>query len=414
MKAEIISIGDELLIGQTVNTNASWIGQELSKIGVDVYQTSVISDQKDHIAAALNDARERVELVLITGGLGPTRDDITKTSLAEYFGKKLVESPEVLNTIKKRLKARKLEMNELNRQQALVPEGVKIFLNKWGTAPAMWFEKEGKVFVSMPGVPDEMKGLMKEFVIPEVVRKFNPPVIIHRTTLTMGAIEAHLAELLTEFEDALPTKIKLAYLPNAPVIKLRLSARGENRQELEKLLDIQESKLQQIIPDFIFGKNSESLEQIVGDLLRKHNKTISTAESCTGGSISRLLTSVPGSSDYYMGSIIAYSYESKIKTLGINAQVLEKQGAVSKDIVLQMALGAQKEMETDFAISVSGIAGPGGGLANKPVGTVWIAIASPQEAHACKYSLGKDRTRIIHMASLISLNLLRKSILKSV
>jgi len=414
MKAEIISIGDELLIGQTLNTNASWMGQELSKIGVDVYQSTVISDQKEHIISALKEAKERVELVIITGGLGPTRDDITKTTLADYFGKKLVENPEVLSMINTRLKARKLEMNDLNRKQALVPEGVKIFINNWGTAPGMWFEEDGKVFVSLPGVPTEMKGLMKEYVMPEVVRKFNPPVIIHRTILTMGAIEAHLAELLEGFEDALPGEIKLAYLPSAPIIKLRLSARGKYRQELENLLDMQESILRETIPDLIFGKDSDSLEQIVGDLLRKHSKTISTAESCTGGSISRLLTAVPGSSDYYTGSIIAYSYEAKMKSLGVNAQVLEKHGAVSKEIVLQMALGVQKKMETDFAIAVSGIAGPGGGMPNKPVGTVWIAVVSPGEANAYKFSFGNDRTRNIYMATLISLNLLRKSILKSV
>ena len=414
MKAEIISIGDELLIGQTVNTNASWMGQELSKIGVDVYQATVISDDKEHIISALKEAKNRVGLVIITGGLGPTRDDITKTTLAEYFNKELVENKEVLSIIKKRLKARRLEISTLNRKQALVPEGVKIFLNHWGTAPGMWFEEDGRVFVSLPGVPTEMKGLMKESVISEVIQKFNPPVIIHRTILTMGTIEAHLAKLLEKFEDTLPTEIKLAYLPSAPIIKLRLSARGKDRQELEQLLNTQESKLLELIPDLIFGRDSDSLEQIVGDLLRKQGKTISTAESCTGGSISRLLTAVPGSSDYYTGSIIAYSYEAKMKSLGVDAQVLERHGAVSKEIVIQMALGVQKKMETDFAIAVSGIAGPGGGLPNKPVGTVWIGVVSPNGAHAYKFSLGNDRTRNIHMATLISLNLLRKSILKSV
>ncbi|MDX2442911.1 MAG: competence/damage-inducible protein A [Bacteroidales bacterium] len=411
MKAEIISIGDELLIGQTINTNAAWMGQELNKIGVDVHQVSAISDDKEHIIQSLDEARQRVDLVLITGGLGPTKDDITKTTLADYFKTSLVINPDILESIKGRLKSRNLEINELNRQQALVPEDSRIILNEWGTAPGMWFEDEGKVFVAMPGVPVEMKGLMSKYILPAVKEKFHPPVILHKTLLTLGTIEARLADILEEFENELPKELKLAYLPTSPIIKLRFSARGADSETLEAILDAQVEKLRNIIPDLVFGVEPDTLEEIVGDLLKERKQTISTAESCTGGNISRLLTSVSGSSDYYVGSVVAYAYEAKTKTLGVNLQDLEKHGAVSGEIVTQMAEGVKKLMQTDYAIAVSGIAGPGGGLPRKPVGTIWIAISSPKGTVAQKFNLGKDRYRNIHSASIISLNLLRKSIL---
>ncbi len=399
------------MIGQTINTNAAWMGQELNKIGVDVHQVSAISDDKEHIIQSLDEARQRVDLVLITGGLGPTKDDITKTTLADYFKTSLVINPDILESIKGRLKSRNLEINELNRQQALVPEDSRIILNEWGTAPGMWFEEEGKVFVAMPGVPVEMKGLMSKYILPAVKEKFHPPVILHKTLLTLGTIEARLADILEEFENELPKELKLAYLPTSPIIKLRLSARGADSETLEAILDAQVEKLRNIIPDLVFGMEPDTLEEIVGDLLKERKQTISTAESCTGGNISRLLTSVSGSSDYYVGSVVAYAYEAKTKTLGVNLQDLEKHGAVSGEIVTQMAEGVKKLMQTDYAIAVSGIAGPGGGLPRKPVGTIWIAISSPKGTVAQKFNLGKERDRNIHSASIISLNLLRKSIL---
>ncbi len=411
MKAEIISIGDELLIGQTINTNAAWMGQELNKIGVDVHQVSAISDDKDHIIQAIEEARSRVDLVLITGGLGPTKDDITKTTLVEYFKTRLIMHPEILESIKGRLKDRNLEINELNRQQALVPENARIFLNKWGTAPGMWFEQGNKVFVAMPGVPVEMKGLMAECVLPAVKEKYHPPVILHKTLLTMGTIEARLADMLEDFENELPEGIKLAYLPTSPIIKLRLSARGADEKILKSILDQQLVKLKSIIPDLVFGQEPESLEQIIGDMLKERKQTLSTAESCTGGNIAHLITSVPGSSEYYRGSVVAYAYDTKIKTLGVQLQVLEKHGAVSEEVILQMAKGVKKIMQTDYSIAVSGIAGPGGGLPDKPVGTVWIAVSTPERSVAQKYNLGKERDRNIHRASLIALNLLRKVML---
>ncbi len=413
MIAEIISIGDELLIGQTINTNAAWMGQELNKIGIDVHQVSVITDDEQHIRKALDESRERVNIVLITGGLGPTKDDITKTTLASYFHMPLIENEEILISIKERLKSRKLEMNELNRKQALVPANARVFLNKWGTAPGMWFEDKQNVFVSMPGVPTEMKGLMTEYVLPAIQEKFHPPEIIHKTLLTMGTIEARLADLLEDFENELPAEIKMAYLPSSPIIKLRLSARGQDRSLLEKLLKKQINKLYEIIPDLIFGTEPETLEEIVGRLLKERKQSLATAESCTGGNISHLVTSVPGSSDYYVGSLIAYANEVKINTLNIPVELIEKQGAVSKEVVLQMAGNVKDLFGTDYSVAISGIAGPSGGTPEKPVGTTWIAIGTPDNCIAYKFNLGTDRLRNIHMASLISLNLLRKNILKA-
>jgi len=413
MLAEIISIGDELLIGQTINTNAAWMGQELNKIGIDVHQVSVITDDEQHIRKALDESRERVNIVLITGGLGPTRDDITKTTLASYFKTRLIENEEVLSIIKGRLKSRKLEMNELNRKQALVPENSRIFLNQWGTAPGMWFEDKDTVFVSMPGVPTEMKGLMTEYVLPAIKEKFHPPEIIHKTLLTMGTIEARLADILEDFENELPDEIKMANLPSSPIIKLRLSARGQERSILEELIKKQVDKLYKIIPDLIFGTEPDTLEEIVGRLLKERKQTLSTAESCTGGNISHLITNVPGSSDYYIGSVVAYANEIKINTLNVPVEIIDKQGAVSKGVVLQMANNIKELFGTDYSIAISGTAGPTGGTPDKPVGTTWIAIGTPDHCIAYKFNLGTDRIRNIHMASLVSLNLLRKNILKA-
>ncbi len=413
MKTEIISIGDELLIGQTINTNAGWMGQELNKIGVDVHQVTVITDNEQHIRKALDESRKRVDLVLVTGGLGPTKDDITKTTLADYFHTRLIENVEVLAIIKERLKARKLEMNKLNRKQALVPENATIFLNNWGTAPGMWFEDKGTVFVSMPGVPGEMKGLMTEYILPAVAENFNPPVILHKTLLTLGSIEARLADLLEDFENELPAGIKLAYLPTSPIIKLRLSARGKDRSHLETLIGEQVKKLYQIIPDLIFGTEPDSLEEIVGKLLSERKQSLSTAESCTGGNISHLITSVPGSSEYFKGAVVAYANEVKINTLNVPSELIEKQGAVSKEVVLQMAKNVKELFQTDYSIAISGIAGPSGGTPEKPVGTTWLAIAGPDNIIAYRLNLGGERGRNIHMASLNALNLLRKIIIKA-
>lgn len=410
MKAEIICIGDELLIGQTVNSNAAWMGQELNKIGIDVYQVSTISDDKNHIVDALKDALKRTELVLITGGLGPTRDDKTKYTLAEYFNSPLVRNENVYNQVEKMLKKRSIPMNDLNRKQAEVPEKARIFINYAGTAPAMWFVLGGKVVISMPGVPYEMKELMTKQILPSVSRYFKTPVIIHRTIHTYGTFEAKLAEILSGFEEQLPSEIKLAYLPAEGIIKLRLSGRGAREEEIVKMIDAEIEKLYKLIPRYIFGEQDDSLEKIIGVLLREKGETLSTAESCTGGLIAHRITTVPGSSDYFIGSVIAYSNRIKEKNLGVDPGSIVEFGAVSRQVVEQMAQGVRERFNTGYSIATSGIAGPAGGTAEKPVGTVWIAVVDKKGIYSKKYTFGNNRLRNIRRSTLAGLNLLRQYI----
>lgn len=410
MKAEIICIGDELLIGQTVNSNAAWMGQELNKIGIDVYQVSTISDDKNHIVDALKDALKRTELVLITGGLGPTRDDKTKYTLAEYFNSPLVRNENVYNQVEKMLKKRSIPMNDLNRKQAEVPEKARIFINYAGTAPAMWFVLGGKVVISMPGVPYEMKELMTKQILPSVSRYFKTPVIIHRTIHTYGTFEAKLAEILSGFEEQLPSEIKLAYLPAEGIIKLRLSGRGAREEEIVKMIDAEIEKLYKLIPRYIFGEQDDSLEKIIGVLLREKGETLSTAESCTGGLIAHRITTVPGSSDYFIGSVIAYSNRIKEKDLGVDPGSIVEFGAVSRQVVEQMAQGVRERFNTGYSIATSGIAGPAGGTAEKPVGTVWIAVVDKKGIYSKKYTFGNNRLRNIRRSTLAGLNLLRQYI----
>ena len=410
MYAEIISIGDELLIGQTINSNAAWMGQELNKIGIDVYQVSTISDDKNHIVNALNDALNRTKLVLITGGLGPTRDDITKYTLTEYFNSSLVRNEKVYNQVEKMLKKRSIQMNDLNRKQADVPENARIFINYAGTAPAMWFELNKKVVISMPGVPYEMKEFMTKQILPSISRYFKTPVIIHRNVLTYGTFEAKLAEMLSGFEDQLPPEIKLAYLPAEGVIKLRLTGRGDREERIRKIIDIEIKKLYKIIPKYIFGEQDDSLEKTIGVLLKEKDETLCTAESCTGGMIAHQITTVPGSSDYFIGSVVAYSNRIKEKELGVNSTTLEKEGAVSRQVVEQMAQGVRERFGAGYSIATSGIAGPAGGTTEKPVGTVWIAVAGKKGTYSRKYIFGNDRLRNIKRSTLTALNLLRQYI----
>ena len=410
MYAEIITIGDELLIGQTINSNAAWMGQELNKIGIDVYQISTISDDKNHIVNALNDALNRTKLVLITGGLGPTRDDITKYTLSEYFNSSLVRNEKVYNQIEKVLKKRSIQMNDLNRKQADVPEKARIFVNYAGTAPAMWFEMNKKVVISMPGVPYEMKELMTNQILPSINQYFKTPVIIHRSILTYGTFEAKLAEILSDFEDQLPSEIKLAYLPTDGVIKLRLTGRGDSEVRINKIIDREIDKLYEIIPKYIFGEQDDSLEKSIGVLLKAKNETLCTAESCTGGMIAHKITTIPGSSEYFIGSVIAYSNRIKEKELGVNSATIEKEGAVSRQVVEQMAQGVRKRYGTSYSIATSGIAGPAGGTTEKPVGTIWIAVAGKNGTYSRKYIFGNNRIHNIRRSTLAALNLLRQCI----
>lgn len=411
MKAAIITIGDELLIGQTVDTNSAWMGAELSKSGFDVYRITSVHDRREDILYALNEAAGKTDVVLITGGLGPTSDDITKPTLCEYFNTKLVLNNEVLMMIEEMMKHRNFPMNEKNRQQAEVPESCRVLKNAAGTAPGMWFEKDGTIYISMPGVPHEMKQLMTELVLPELNKRFTSQIIIHRNIMTYGTFESKLADILTGFESGLPENIKLAYLPASGIIKLRLTGTGEDQAVLSGIINDQVIKLYEIIPEFIYGEDEESLEMVIGKLLLAKNKTVSTAESCTGGEIAHMITSVSGSSAYYKGSVIAYSNLVKTQLLGVQDFIITRYGAVSENTAKEMAVGARSLLNTDFALATTGIAGPEGGTETKPVGTIWMAVASERGTIAEKRVFGNDRNTNIKRFSLAALNLLRKQII---
>jgi nicotinamide-nucleotide amidase len=412
MKAEIITIGDELLIGQTIDTNSAWIGSELSLAGFDIHRKTTIHDKRADILSLLSQATGKSDVVLITGGLGPTSDDITKPALCEFFSTRLVMNNEVLAMVENMMRRRNFPMNENNRRQAEVPESCKVLTNAAGTAPGMWFEKDGTVFISMPGVPTEMKYIMNEHVLPELKKRFTSQVIQHRNIMTYGTPEAKLAEILTGFEAELPENIKLAYLPSSGIIKLRLTGTGNNRETVSEIISIQVKKLYNIIPELIYGEDEESLAVVIGKLLRKRKETLCTAESCTGGNIAHMITGVPGSSDYFIGSVVAYSNRVKTQLLGVDKTAVEIDGAVSENVVKRMAEGARRLLDTDYSVATSGIAGPAGGTDNKPVGTIWIAVASDSGVIAEKGSYGNDRDANITRFSFAALNLLRKQILR--
>lgn len=406
MLAEIITIGDELLIGQVIDTNSAWMAEQLNVIGIKVHQITSISDDQQHILTTLKEASERAQLILITGGLGPTKDDITKQTLCNFFDTSLVFSETAYANVEKLFSARGVAVTELNRLQAMVPANCRVVSNPNGTAPCMWFEKNGCIYISMPGVPFEMKAIMEEEIIPQLLNKLNR-VIIHRTILTEGVGESHLASLIEPWEDSLPSFVKLAYLPQPGMVRLRLTAYGTDRKVLQDAVSKAEKELYPYAGNFIFGFDNDTMESVVGQLLRSKGMTLSTAESCTGGTIAQLITSIAGSSDYFKGSIVAYSNEIKEQFLGVPHKVIEEYGAVSEQTVIAMAEGIRNYFATDFAIAVSGIAGPGGGTAEKPVGTTWIAIATPNETIARKFLLGDHRGRNIRKASMAALNMLR-------
>jgi len=411
MKAEIITIGDELLIGQTIDTNSAWIGQVLSSLGFDIIRKTSVHDKREDILGILSDSSSRSDLVLITGGLGPTSDDITKQTLCEYFNTRLVIDKLVLEMVESMMAKRGFPMNENNRKQAEVPESCKVLSNAAGTAPGMWFEKDGKVFVSLPGVPHEMRYIMTSHVIPELRTRFTSQVIIHKNIMTFGTPEARLAEILTGFEAGLPEFIRLAYLPAAGIIKLRLTATGTIRKALEQAMNEQLKKLYDTIPQYIYGEDEETLEMAVGRLLREKNLTLCTAESCTGGKIAQLITSVPGCSDYYRGSVVAYSNDIKTGILGVDPVLIEKNGAVSEEIAKAMAEGARRVMRADFALATTGIAGPAGGSELKPVGTLWIAISGRSGCAAERHVFTSDRATNITRFAFVALNRLRLQII---
>jgi len=409
--AEIISIGDELLIGQVVNTNASWISEQLNLAGIKVHQVSTISDNREHILTALKEAEKRVDIILITGGLGPTKDDITKETLCEYFDTHLIFSETVFSDIVKLFGKRGLTISSPNRKQAEIPEACTPVTNYHGSAAGMWFEKAGKVFVSLPGVPFEMKPMISEYIIPEIQKRYKAKAIVHKTVLTQGIGESWLAQKIEAWEDRLPENIKLAYLPQPGIVRLRLTASGKNKKELEDQVGGEIKKMLKIIPKYFFGYDKDQLFELVGELLRKKNQSLSTAESCTGGYIAHLITSVAGSSDYFKGSVVAYANKVKQEVLEVKEQSLIDFGAVSEEVVKQMADGARNKFQTDYAIATSGIAGPGGGTKEKPVGTTWIAIATPGKTIVQHFLFGEHRERNIRKTALTALNMLRKELL---
>ncbi len=412
---EIINIGDELLIGQVVNTNASWMAEQLNLSGFRVNQVTVISDSRDHILNALAEAGSRSSIVLISGGIGPTKDDITKHTLCDFFNCSLVFNQEAFDDVKDMFARRGYPVTELNRQQAELPENCTGIPNKLGTARGMWFEKGspggGKtIFVSMPGVPFEMKAMMTGYVIPWLKQRFITPFIFHRTILTQGVGESFLAAEIAGWENALPGHIRLAYLPQPGIVRLRLTGTGEDEDILHRQVEREVEKLEQLIPQYIFGYDGETLEEIVGRILAGTGTTLATAESCTGGYVAHLVTSIAGSSAYFKGSVVAYSNSIKEQVLGVDPDTIRQYGAVSREVVTAMALAVQRKFEADYVIATSGIAGPGGGTPEKPMGTTWIAIASPDGVVASHYLFGDSRDRNIRRTALQALNLLRKKI----
>lgn len=408
---EIITIGDEILIGQIVDTNSAWMAVELNKAGFQLAQITSVHDEADHIKKALDEALLRADVVLMTGGLGPTKDDITKQTLCEYFGTKLVFNPEVLENIQQIYHTRQSVMNELTKSQAMVPENCTVIQNRAGSAPITWFEKEGKVIVSMPGVPLEMKKVMSEEIIPRLQKHFKTPAIIHKTVQVYGIPESQLALRLTEWENSLPEYLHLAYLPNFGIVKLRISGAGQDKYKLEEAINQQVETLKSILGESIFAYEDKPVEKIIYEKLKSSGLTVSTAESCTGGNIAHRLTLIPGISDCFKGTVVAYHNELKINMLGVSAQDIEQYGAVSSQVATQMAEGARKVMQTDLAVATTGIAGPTGGTYEKPVGTIWISVSSPERTITRSFNFGQfARENFIERSTMAALMMLNEMI----
>lgn len=414
MKAEIITIGDEILIGQTVDTNSAYMGKELNAIGVSISRITSISDTKEEIIQSITEAQARVDLVILTGGLGPTKDDITKFTLCEYFNTELIVYPEIEKYVREIFEKRNRPILDVNLKQAELPKDCVIIPNKIGTASGMWFERFGKVVVSMPGVPYEMKYLMQNGVLSKIQETFETPTVLHKTVMTTGAGESFLADKIRDWEDSLGSEeIHIAYLPSSGIVKIRLTMVSENRAAAQEKIDRKVMELLQIIPNYIYGFDDLPLEKAVGDLLLENQLTVSTAESCTGGYLAHLITSIPGSSSYYFGSILSYANEIKQQELGVQQSDLDSYGAVSQQVVEQMANAVRLKMNTDFGIATSGVAGPDGGSLEKPVGMVWIAVASKVGVIAKCFHFENDRGRNIQRASIAALNMLRLEINKN-
>jgi nicotinamide-nucleotide amidase len=406
MLAEIITIGDEILIGQIVDTNSAWMAHELNKIGIRIKQISSVSDDRQHILKALGEAKERADIILITGGLGPTKDDITKKTIADYFGVKLIENKDALENVTNIFARYNRPLLEVNKMQALVPENCEVLLNKNGTAPGMWFKVDGKIYISMPGVPHEMMYMMEDAVIPKLKSSLKLPVIIHKTILTVGEGESFLADRIADIEDALPAHIKLAYLPKLGQVRLRLSGYGENEAELQTDVNQYAAKIIERVGNVVAAEEDIPIEKAILNCMEAKGLTLSLAESCTGGYISHLITQHAGSSKVFFGGAVSYSYELKESILGVKAATLAEFGAVSKETATEMVEGALAHFKSDYAIAVTGIAGPDGGTIDKPVGTVWIAVANRSKAVVKKLTFGNKRKQNIERSAVSALNML--------
>ncbi|MDX5583584.1 MAG: competence/damage-inducible protein A [Aureibaculum sp.] len=415
MYAEIITIGDEILIGQIVDTNSAFISKELNKIGISVYQITSIQDDKKHILKAFKEAEENADIIIITGGLGPTKDDITKHTICEYFNDTLIQNDEVLEQIEHLFKKYiSTPISDLNRNQALVPSKALPLKNSFGTAPGMLFEKGDKTFVSLPGVPYEMKALLNFEVLPYLQEKYRCPYIFHKTILTYGLGESAIANRLEKWEDSLPDYIKLAYLPNLGRVRLRLSAKGFDKNKIEEAMSSFIKELVSHVKDIFVGFEEEGdIEAIIGKLLLENKNTLATAESCTGGNIAQMVTSVPGASQYFTGSVVSYNERIKTEVLGVLPSTIEKYSVVSAEVVKEMAVGIKKLYKTDFAIAVTGNAGPTIDKTDTKIGVVFIGIATPNNVHIEEFNFGQPREKVIQKASIKSLELLRKELLKN-
>jgi nicotinamide-nucleotide amidase len=410
--AELLTIGDEILYGQIVDTNSQWMSVELDKVGIKVIRKTSVGDVESEILTAFAEAEQRADIILITGGLGPTSDDLTKPLLAKYFNCELKLHEEALQELSAFFKSRGRELTETNKQQAYLPVCCTKITNPVGTAPGMWFERNGKVFMSMPGVPHEMKKMMTDRVIPKLKEKFKTPTIVHKVIRTVGIGESFLADKISAWEKSLPGHIKLAYLPSLGEVKLRLTGFGDDEQKLKAEIETLAGKILPLAGEYIYGYGEEPLEAAIGKLLREKNLTISMAESCTGGYLSHLITSVPGSSSYFLGSMVPYDYQIKMRQLGVRPEVLEQYGAVSEPTIIEMANIVRAKFNTDIGVATSGIAGPGGATPEKPVGLVWIAYSDKHHTVTKKLQLSTERLLNIKMASSAVLNLIRLSLPK--
>ncbi len=414
MQAEIITIGDEILIGQITDTNSKWIAEQLNEIGVSVYQITSVQDDKQHILKSIAEAEENADIIILTGGLGPTKDDITKRTLVEYFDDKLVMYQNIADHIKQLFAKINYQYTDLDIQQAMLPEKATIFKNYLGTASGMWFERNGKAFVSLPGVPNEMKGLMQHSVLPKLQDLFHLPFIVHRTVQTYGMGESRVAQRIEEWENELPKIIKLAYLPSYGKLRLRLTARGDDKSSLENAIGDEIKKLHQIIGDIIVGmEERETIELMIHRLMVDNDLTLGTAESCTGGNIAKMITSVAGASQFFKGSIVAYSAKVKHDILEVSSKTIEKYSVVSAQVAKEMATRCKDLLHTDFAIATTGNAGPTTDKTDKTVGVVFVAIATPNEVLVEEFYFGQPREKVIERSSVKALEMLRKEILKN-